>query len=531
MKKTKIVVIGIDGATFDIIFPLINKGKLPNLKKIINKGIQTTLKSTIPPISPCAWSSFMTGKNPGKHGIYDFFYLDKELNTSINFSNKRSDLEIWQILSNYGYKCIVFNVPLTYPPKKINGIMITGFTTPSLNSNFTYPKDFRNELLKTIPDFRLNERTKYSERKNDKIAYLNDIFELTNIHLKTIKWLMTEFNWDFFMTVFMGTDHIQHWYWKYMDEKHPNYDRNSPEIFKKAIENIYKKIDTSIGELLKVIPDNTDIIIMSDHGAGLYYKDIFINNWLIKRGYLKIRKNLKTFLKRILSILKIDPRNLINFILKIGLGNISSKISLKSKKRLLEKFSLNLKDIDWSKTKAFSFGYYAPIYINSKKRWKFGIVSEDKCGILRDKIIKELKEIKDPITNKSIVSKVWKKEELYFGNNIDKLPDISFSADNFAYGSSSTFPFASKKIFNKPITKKSGDHREDGILIMYGKDFKKGKKLKSVNIIDITPTILHIFNIPTPKDCDGRVIKEIFEKETKLFKRPIKYANNINVKI
>lgn len=508
MAKNRVLVIGIDGATFDIISPLISMGKLPNLKRIINKGTYSILNSTIPPISPCAWSSFITGKNPGKHGIYDFFYLDKNLNININFSNKRLDNEIWEILSNHGYKCIVFNVPLTYPPKKINGIMITGFTTPSLNSHFTYPKDFKNKILKAIPNFRLNERTKYSERKRDKIDYLNDILELTNIHFKTAKWLIKEFPWDFFMLVFMATDHIQHWYWKYMDEKHPDYDKNSPKIFKNAIENIYQKIDTYIGELLKGIPDNTNIIIMSDHGAGPYYKDVFINNWLIKKGYLRIRKNFKTFLKRMFLILRIDPKNLIHFILNIGLGKISTKISLKSKKRLLESFSISFEDIDWSKTKAFSFGYYAPVYINSKKRWKLGIVSEVEYGILRDRIIKELKEIKDPATNKRIISKVWTREELYFGNNVDKLPDISFSADNFAYGSSSAFPFATKKIFSKAITKKSGDHREEGILIMYGKDFKKQKKLKSAKIIDITPTILKIFGINRPKDTDGEILEK-----------------------
>lgn len=286
--KKKLLIIGLGGATFDLIDPWIKEGKLPTLAKISKLGIKRTLRTTIPPLTPCAWSSFAAGKNPGKHGIYDFYFINKDLELDVNTCDKRPGKDFWEILSEHGKKVIVFNVPMTFPPRKVNGIIISGFTTPDLQSNLTYPEGFKNELLRNFPDYQISEKAKFSENYSDQKLFLNEIKKLTDIQAKVSRWLMKSFDWDVFIVVFNDTDHAQHWYWKYFDKEHPLYENNKK--FKNAIYEVYNQADRIISDLYyKAAPKNTSLMIISDHGAGQYLKNVYLNNWLYKKGYLKFK--------------------------------------------------------------------------------------------------------------------------------------------------------------------------------------------------------------------------------------------------
>jgi predicted AlkP superfamily phosphohydrolase/phosphomutase len=450
----------------------------------------------------------MTGKNPGEHGIYDFYRLNDEFELEVNFADRRKEPAIWDYLTRAGKKSIVINVPFTFPPHKINGIMITDFTTPSLKSRFTYPDDFKQKLLKRFPNYKLSEDSKFSEIESDKINFLRDIFEITEQQFQVTKWLIKE-NWDFFMITFMGTDHIQHWYWKYMDKTHPEYTEEGNKRYGDKIFQLYYKIDKIINELLKIIPSNTNVVIMSDHGAGPYLKNVYLNNWLRKKGYLYLKSNFRTNFKKVINFLNITPQSLVSLALKLGLGKLNKKTGFKSKKSIFDFISFTYKDVDWNKTKAYSFGYYGSIYLNKKNK-----EVKDNYEKIREKIIKELRTLKNPETNEPLIDRLWKKEEIYHGKFFDRMPDIIFSMANFSYASSSMFGFASRKIFSKPITLKSGEHRLEGILFLYGPNFKKNKKINDANIIDLAPTILKLFNIDkifnsdNKRIFDGKILNE-----------------------
>ena len=499
---TKIIVLGFDGASPDIINSLVRKNQLPNFKKIIDKGVTGRLKTTIPPLTPCAWSSFMTGKNPGKHGIYDFFYLDNSHKMRINSSKTRNSRDLWEYLSENNLKCFIFNVPITYPPKKINGIMVSGFTTPSTKVNFTYPPWLKNEILEKYPDYKISEESKYAENRRAKKEFADEAFNLADTRFKVASNLMRKDEFDFSMIVFMLIDHMQHWYWRYMDKKHPRYQED--EEFRDTIVNAYKKVDSFLGKSMKMFP-NHNIIIMSDHGGGPYYKDVTINKWLMDEGYLFLKK--KTALhKRIMD--RIGINRLISKGLNLGLWKIINTFPV-IKKTIQTRFLLTYNDIDWDKTRVYSYGYYGPIYINRKI-----IKTEKEFKEVKEDIKEKLRKIKDPYTKEQLIKDIWMKNELYWGEKADVLPDIAINMGDFSYGSSSTFPFNSNEIFSEPKTLKSGDHTQYGIFMAYGPGIKEGWRVKNAEIYDITPTILHMFNVSIPKDIDGIVLKEIFKEDS-----------------
>jgi predicted AlkP superfamily phosphohydrolase/phosphomutase len=506
----KTLIIGVDGASPDLINNWIDTGKLLNFKKIKDKGVFGNLESTNPPLTPCAWSSFITGKNPAKHGIYDFFYLDPEYNIRLNSSKRRKSKDLWEYLSESGFKSIVFNVPFTYPPKKIKGIMVTDFTTPSVEVDFTYPLDIKFEILKKYPNFRFAEESKYSKRLIDRRKFASEGLELADLRFELSTDLMKNDRFDFSIIVYMVTDHAQHWYWKFMDKTHPEYLKNNQ--FKEVILKAYEKIDSFLGKYLDMFPDH-NIIIISDHGGGPYYKDVSVNKFLMDKGYLFFKK--KRSVSKIV-INKIGVNRILSLGLNMGFWKFVNKLP-KIKKLLLTRFMPTYKDIDWNKTVAYSYGYYGPIYFNRSK------ILEGKEG-LEEEIIKNLKELKDPYSKKPIVKNIWKKSELYSGDYIDTLPDIILNMGDFAYGSSSTFPISSINVLSNPKTFKSGDHSINGVFMAIGPDINEGKVIEDSKIYDIAPTILHIFDIPIPQEMDGRVLKDIFKRESTHAKKKVKHT-------
>ena len=471
------------------------------------------LESTIPPITPVAWRSFMTGKNPGSHGSFDFYHMkpgsyDRVLATS--FLKKSRTL--WRILSDYGKKCVVFNVPHTYPPEKINGCIVSGFLSPSIHSEFTYPKDCKVKLLKNIPEYKIHSRLRYSEIKSTKEKFIDELFDMADIHIKAAQFLMNEYKWDFYMMYFRQTDIIQHYLWKYMDKNHPLFEKKESIKYGKKILEIYEKVDAFLSYILKRYTEQTNIIIMSDHGFGPSHEQFHINNWLFKYGYLKMKKTPHTILKQQLASLGLTKYSL-QKLLSIFRSELRKDGSVKKstvnmRETLLKTILLSLEDIDWGRTTAFSFGTCGQIYINVKDRFPKGNVK----NVLEYEKIKS--EIKKKILNmdgskdsKKIIDKIWFKEDIYFGPYVKDSPDILFSPTDYSL-SSSYDELGSKRLISKPINDFSGSHRLDGILVMRGPNIKKECRIGRSQIIDLHPTIMHLFGCPVDYSPDGKILRE-----------------------
>ncbi len=499
------MIFGLDGATYDIILPLVKQGELIFFKNLLENGVWASLETIIPPLTPGAWTSFMTGVNPGKHGLQDFLYIDEEYRIRLSYRRTKT---IWSVLSSLGKKVITLHVPFTYPPEPVNGIMISGFDTPSLDANFIYPQEFREILFTQIPDYALREQVKYLDNDKGREEFANEIFRLTDIRVRTAEFLLKNYEYDVFMVTFMGIDHMQHWYWKFMDKTHPQYKPCDNKKFGNKIAEIYKFIDEKLVRLAEYIPDNAYIILMSDHGAGPNYMNFYVNNLLAEMGLIKFKENPQVKFKKLLYEIGLTPQTLSRLAMHSLFTKKIAKTSGEGRVGFVKKFGLTFNDIDWQKTYAFSYGYYGQIYINSKERFKFGIVDKYSRERIVREIINELNKLKDPCRKGKLLTKAWLREEIYHGGFVETFPDIITSFGNFGY-TSSIIPFPTQKLFAPTITFKSGEHRLNGIFGCIGPRVKRGR-LHSANILDIAPTIFAILGLKIPEGFDGRVL-EIFE--------------------
>ncbi len=512
LSPKKVLVIGLDGATFYLLLPLLQKGELPFFSNFLKDGVYTTLQSTIPMFTPTAWSSFMTGKNPGKHGVIGFFARESNSYNTITSTSRRRGEDIWTILSKNGKKVVVINVPFTYPPKEVNGCMISGSETKS--EDFVYPSSLKREIESIVGKYPLHSTYAYREGKED--IFISEIFQLTEIRAKTALYLMNRFVWNFFIVVFEGTDNLQHALWKYLDPSHILHNPEKSEKYRKAFLSYLKRIDQISSELAYNAGENATVIIMSDHGFGPLYKYININTWLSKLGLLKLRRRLRTRIKYLLYLAGITPFGTLNLLSKLYKGNIRIRGGSRERySRLLRRLFLSFLDVDWKKTKAFSWGSMGQISINLKGREPMGMVNPgEEYEQLRNQLIKDLYKLKDSNTNICVIEKVFKKEEIYNGPLVNTIPDlVCIPRQGYIYLEELDFPSNSITIPPKWL---SGTHRPEGIFMMKGPQIKRGVQVENiVKIEDLAPTILYLLETTIPSDMDGKVIVEAFKESTK----------------
>jgi predicted AlkP superfamily phosphohydrolase/phosphomutase len=524
-NQSKVFVIGLDGATFDIIDPLIKQGELPNIQHLVQRGARANLESTIPPLSPVAWTSFMTGKNPGKHGVFDFFGRRTD-NYNLEFYNatSRGESPIWTLFSEAGKKVGVVNVPMTYPPDKVNGEMISGMDTPLYNSKFAHPPEIISELQRNIGGYLIEKTTSGLDRDlaNGPEAYIEEIHELIENRFNTTRYLMQKYDWDLFVIVFEATDRLQHFFWKYMDQNHPEYVADQKNPFEDLIYDAYKKVDQKIGMLINGLDEDTTVVVLSDHGFGPICRSFRLNLWLSKKGYLSYREGFDVWNQE----KRQSP-------LKRGILLRTKNLLKKSpvfKKVIKSNIDL-IPNVDWSQTKSYSIGGFGNIYINLKGREPSGIVEPGKeYEDLRKELMGELMGIKDPENGKKVIKEVYKREDVYTGKFLERAPDILITwSDGYScIGEREQIPPGIKTVNNELFSthKWSGNHISPGILVIKGKDIKKNHHIENSDIIDIAPTILYLAGVDIPNDMDGKVIVDAINDDF-LRANPFKYYKSI----
>ena len=505
----KVFCIGLDGGTFDLIDPFLKEGHLPNIKKLIDGGARATLNSVILPFTPQAWGSFMTGVNPGKHGVFGF-KQKSESDYSFQFVNNRSlkTKTLWNILSEMNKKAILINIPMTYPPEEGNGILIGGMDSPGIDSNFTYPAEIKNLLSKVAEDYviHLHVGAGYLDNDVKRRKAVEGLLKMIDAREEAVLYFMNNYPWHFFAVNFSATDQVQHHFWKY---------REGENEFKDAILTIYKRVDEAVGKITAKLGNETTLFIMSDHGAGSVSDVVFfIDEWLRERGLLAFKK--------VALITSIKRR-----IIKFSLTFLSKKLSSGIKDTLMRIFpGLRVKSqgyvlrslIDWSTTKVYSGEHEATLRINLKKRDKKGIVDQEAYEDLRSSLIEELEALEHPETKEKLIEKVYRKEELYTGSYLDVAPDLVVCTKDFAHQIRGG-PYR-RRTYRKAVSKKdprdffvNGVHRLNGIFIAYGKNIKSNLSLPPLSNMDLFPTVLYSLGLDIPKAVDGRLVTEIFNED------------------
>ncbi|MBS3072633.1 alkaline phosphatase family protein [Candidatus Pacearchaeota archaeon] len=465
-RKKKLVIIGIDGGTFDIIDPLIKIGELPNLAGFKNKAI---LNSTMPPGTGVAWASFATGNNPGKTNIYDFTIVQDD-SWNIKIVNRKilKGKTLWNYLSEAGKKSIIVNLPITYPPEEINGIMISGIDTPSTLSNYTFPSSIKNKLKEFDYEIEVSGIKEKGEMSEQAIKIIDK-------RIKTAEYLLKE-DFDFFIILFRETDVVQHFAWG--TEK---------------VTEAYKKIDNFIGELKKMSKKNNfEIIIMSDHGHEKVNHAFNVNSWLQKEGFLKTI-NKKTNIMESVGINREKIFNVLdklklNFLVKIVPRKLGKKIPTKNID-FEEAIITGIVDLKNTKAIAKRAVKTAQIFINKESRG--GIVKNAEEAGLISEIVNKLKMFFEYNNIKAIIKT---KKELY-GEKANLAPDITVYMEEKEYDIQTRFVHKDK-IWDE--TKEQATHNTEGIILS-----DIDLNLENARIIDMAPTILKYFGIKTGK-FDGK---------------------------
>ena len=492
----KVLLIGLDGATLDLIEPWIVGGKLPALKALIDNGAYGYLETVSPPVTPPAWVSMASGKNPGKHGIFDWITADGRLINSRSVTGKR----VWNILSDAGYSCCVINVPVTYPPEKINGYMISCQLSPPGRNDYVYPASIMRTLQK-------NRYRTYSEGGWEFFAgrniprYWQRIFEMASRHRidllrethdilesrsRTALELMNDRAWDFFFIVFSETDLVQHLLWD---------DRD-------AMLEFYTAVDRHIAELTRTFKsrccretDREVVLVASDHGFGSGATKLFnIQAWLAQQGEVSVAKvGLSRFMTHGMRVLfsRANSRSRPGQILRIA-------------KMVYGQAGLST---------GLSAGFYG-IFID-RQRFR----TEEAYEAKRSRLVEKLRRVTNPEDGKHVFKKVFKREELYHGENLHNLPDIIFAVDpDYA-----AFGYSDPRLWLENPFWLPGHHMgyPYGVLVVSGDDLRKHFDFGTAKIYDVAPTILHILGVAVPDDMDGRVLGDLFERGTELGERSV----------
>nr|MDO8044212.1 alkaline phosphatase family protein [Candidatus Baldrarchaeota archaeon] len=486
----KLVVVGLDGAHWELIYPWIEEGALPNIGKIIRGGVWGDMLSCLPPVTLPNWKCYSTGKNPGKLGIFWWENIDFNKGRIYHpFHRKFLHKEIWDYISEAGGKVGVIGVPGTYPPKKVNGFMISG-GPDAKEKGFTYPKELERRLrdewgFKLRPQNSILDKEKFAEEVN----------EIIDIKFKVAKTLAKEYDVDFLQVTSFEINTMHHHFW------------NDPLTMK-----CWKTIDNHLKDFLN---EKTNIFLMSDHGSNRIETVFNINAWLRKKGYLKLHST-SIQATKILYHLGIKQETLASIANKLKLRKILRKVIPRSFLKIFPNEVGEVKKIgsmiDWEESMVLASGQ-GPIYIRA--------TNEDEKRTLINKIKKELEELVDPVTDKKIVERVYLKEEIYSGEYIDEAPDLIIDQAKGVH-IPGDFEIEDGRIFYSPTKGWKAENKKWGLFAAYGPDIKSEKKIK-ISILDLAPTILHMFNISVPRDMDGRVLMEIFDEQSEIAKRKVRY--------
>ena len=456
MENRKVVVIGLDCLEPTLVDRWIDG--LPNIKKLMDEGIHGKLRSTDPPITIPAWTSMMTGKSPGTLGFYgfrnrsDYSYDKLSFATSLLVKEKT----VWDYLSGAGKRVILLGVPQTYPPKEVNGYLVSGFLAPDTESNYTYPEELKSEIKEVVGDYMLDVS---GFRTEDKEQLLKDIYRLSEQRFSVARHLITQKEWDYFMMVDMGPDRLHHGFWKFFDETHSKYVPGNP--FENSIKEYYEFLDSQVGELIKHIPGDTVIIVVSDHGAQSMVGGVAINEWLIEKGYLVVKDYPE----------KVTP--------------------------------LNKVEVDWEKTKVWGEGgYYSRIFFNVKGREPKGVIPSDEYESFLNFIAKDISEMKDDKGN--VLGNVCLRPKDLYREARGIPPDLFVYFGNLSWRSVGSLGIGSHITYENDTGPDDANHSFFGFFSMTG---TKGKgKRDDLVIFDVAPTILNIMGINIEDEIDGKVI-------------------------
>jgi predicted AlkP superfamily phosphohydrolase/phosphomutase len=515
-----VLVVGLDAATFDLIMPWVESGVLPTLARLIGEGVRAPLRSTLPALTPPGWTSAATGRNPGKHNVFNFYRgraggLQPAPVTPGDLRSPR----VWDIVAQHGRKSIVLRMPLTYPPQEAVGVMVSGIMTPKGTEDFVAPAELKSALEAQIPRYRM-EVDAENLKQGDLDTFRADAFDLQRVQTEEALYLLRNTDWDLCWVMSHTLDKLQHFFWRYMDPAHPAYPGPGP--YEHTIRDFHVAFDQALARYVEAVPEGTHVVLLSDHGSAPLHTYFCVTNWLADQRFLALQG--EGAARRGLGALGVDAKSLVRGLKGIGLGWVPKLVPRALKGQVpqaMSSFNKIASRIDWSRTRAYCPS--APgsgLWVNLKGREPEGIVAP---GAEYERVIAELRErllaYRDPKTGEPIVAAVHRREDIYQGPHADGGPDLLVETARTVC--------MIEGLGRKPLMpagrapeERTGNHARDGIFVAWGPDVQRGRVLETRAIEDVTPTVLYLLGLPIDAEMDGKVVVDALRPE-RLVAHPI----------
>ncbi len=460
-SSTRVLVVGWDSAPPREVFETWAP-EMPNLQRLMSQGCWGNLRSSDPPITVPAWASMLSSRNPGQLGFYGFRnrrigeYEGKWIATARSLKVDR----VWDLISRAGKRSCVFNVPQTFPLKPVNGAMISCFLTPSTDSEYTYPRSLKPQIEKAADGYMIDVD---NFRTDDKEWLLDQIYQMTEKRFKVARFLLTEQDpWDFFMMVYMGSDRIQHGFWKFTDPEHRKYEAGNK--FENCLREYYHLLDDQLGQLCEMAGPDATVLVVSDHGAKRMEGSLNVNDWLIQQGLLTMKQS---------------PEGVRPF---------------------------KEAEVDWTKTRAWAWGgYYTRVFLNVAGREPQGVVAPRDYESVRDELVQGLQGIpKD--RGEKMNTRVLRPQELFTGPYVNDAPDLFAYFDDLYWRGGQDIGHDGLYSFDTEIGPDDCNHDYDGIFAMSRPGQTSGQRLEGLQLMDVAPTILKALELPIPPEMEGRSV-------------------------
>jgi predicted AlkP superfamily phosphohydrolase/phosphomutase len=513
----RLIIIGLDGASLGLVRAWAAEGHLPTLAGLLKHGASGPLRSTIPPYTAQAWTTMVTGVNAGRHRLFDFWERDLETyGFRLTNAGFRAAPALWTVLSQRERRVVVVNVPMTFPPEPVNGVLVSGWDTPGLGSAFTHPPDVREELPQALgrPYVIVPGDWRWMRQRRPERARAELLDEVT-VRFAAVRHLLRTREWDMGMFVVGATDGAAHFFWQLHDPTHPAHDPTLAARLGDVLLQVYRCVDEQLGLLLDEIGD-VPLLIVSDHGSGRReLRAIHLNLWLACHGWLHFAAaghNGQRWITAAVTRLKdaaytLLPHQQLNRLRRLWPDRWRGRLSRH------ELFA----GVDWARTRAFSEERRGNIWINLRGREPQGIVAPGaEYEALRDDIAAALEGVRDSASGEPLVKRVWRREELFDGPYADRIPDLLAEIESPAQfivhrgkrDAPPVRPLTEQEIADLVIT---GDHRMEGMLLVAGPGVQPGAALSAVHLCDVFPTALYLMGEEIPAPLDGQVVEQAFQ--------------------
>lgn len=515
----KVIILGLDGATFDLLLPRARRGEMPHLASLLDRGAWGSLRSTIPPFSAQAWVSLATGQNQARHGVLDFWQRTADLSPGQRHSfvstRQIQSETLWQIAGRHDLRVGIVNVPVTYPPQEVNGYLVSGFLTPPGRQDYAYPQDLRDEILALVPDYEPDPFDPVGIGRRQALELANWMEK----HERVARHLADRHPADLFFGVVQALDHLQHLFWDVAA------GGSAEGEVAALVERCYRLADEIIGQRAGLLDATTNLFLVSDHGFGPVQKWFHVNRFLQEQGLLALGRPGGGPAGGGLARLGLTPQRLRSLIRRADVLGLRRRVGRLARVTLGRRIDQSLTPaVDWSCTRAISGSPATEgVFLNLRGREPEGIVEPgEEYEALRERLIQALLALRDPETGGPVVRAVYRREEIYEGPFLDKLPDLVFDLGQHPYlaGDSLT---ASRVLEPLPRDYLQGRHRPDGIFVAAGPDIRAAGRMEGTRIIDVAPTVLYALGLPIPEDMDGQPLLDIFADEYRA-SQPVQYA-------